>query len=81
MQDEDFCKGKDSKKERKKKATGNEFFAEAAPALTVPPERQAKQQALDASIQAAVDKVPALAKYLKARFTLSKHDAPHKMKF
>ena len=45
--------------------------------------RDAKRLAREAQedSQAAVDKVPALAKYLKARFTLSKRDAPHKMKF
>ena len=43
------------------------------------PERIADQKSLDASISAACK--GNMAKYLKARFSLSKRDVPHRMKF
>lgn len=58
----------------------SEFMAEEAKP-EVSATRLADQKACDAKLQAAVDKVPLMAKYLKARFSLSRAEAPHKMKF
>ena len=41
----------------------------------------ATQKAVDASLIAAVAKVPNLKSYLATRFTLSNSDRPHLMKF
>merc|ERR1719198_2373664 len=43
--------------------------------------RQADQEALDTQVLKAVDKTPLLAQYLGAKFTLSKGQAPHNLKF
>jgi large subunit ribosomal protein L6e len=58
------------------------FAAGAAPKPTVTsPERKAAQTAVDAKLKANVDKVQLLGAYLAAKFTLSKSDKPHLMKF
>lgn len=43
-------------------------------------ERKADQAAVDAALMKSL-KEPLMAKYLKARFSLSKADKPHLMKF
>jgi large subunit ribosomal protein L6e len=58
------------------------FAAGSAPKPTVTsPERKAAQTAVDAKLKANVDKVQHLGAYLAAKFTLSKSDKPHLMKF
>ncbi len=70
---------------REKKAVkkGEEaLFDAAAPKATVTsPERKAAQTAVDAKLTANIAKVEMLDSYLKARFSLSKSDKPHMMKF
>ena len=58
------------------------FEAGAAPKPTVTsPERKAAQTAVDAKLKANIDKVQLLGAYMSAKFTLSKSDKPHLMKF
>lgn len=45
------------------------------------PERKAAQDAIDAKLKANIDKVELLGAYLSAKFTLSKSDKPHSLKF
>jgi len=73
--------GKATKAKRVKK-DGKDFMEEDTPAATGPTaDRKADQAAVDAALTKAIGKVPLMAKYLKSRFTLSKHQAPHTMKF
>ena len=44
-------------------------------------QRKADQAAVDAAVDATVAQVPQLAAYLKAKWSLSKADRPHLMKF
>lgn len=48
---------------------------------TVSDVRKADQAAMDASLMKKLSSVPLLADYLKTKFTLSKSDKPHLMKF
>mmetsp|Transcript_6236 Transcript_6236/g.10478 ORF Transcript_6236/g.10478 Transcript_6236/m.10478 type:complete len:204 (-) Transcript_6236:82-693(-) len=58
------------------------FEAGAAPKPTVTsPERKAFQNAVDGALKASIDKVQLLGAYLTAKFTLSKSDKPHLLKF
>lgn len=60
---------------------GSEFFEEA-PAKSEPTAaRLADQKKVDDALMPAVNAVPLMAKYLKARFSLSRAQAPHKLKF
>jgi len=45
------------------------------------PERKAAQAAVDGALVKGIAKVDMLEAYLKAKFTLSKADKPHLMKF
>lgn len=59
-----------------------EFFAGDEPKPSVASdERKADQKKVDESLLKAVESVPLLKEYLKAKFSLSKNDKPHKMKF
>ena len=71
-----FGKAKVSKSQKKKKKE-EDFFAEGAAAPEISAERKAAQAKVDGSIK--VDAT--MKKYLKAKFSLSKHDVPHAMKF
>jgi len=58
------------------------FAAEAAKAKTpVDAGRKADQKSVDAAVLAAVKKVPQLADYLNAKFSLVKGQYPHQLKF
>ena len=58
------------------------FEAGSAPKQTVTSaERKALQVAVDSKLQANVDQVELLGAYLSAKFTLTKSDKPHLMKF
>jgi len=58
------------------------LFDAKAPKVTVTsPARKAAQEAVDAKLKANIDKVQLLGAYLAARFTLSKSDKPHLIKF
>lgn len=57
------------------------FAAGEAKTTVTSPERKAAQTAVDAKLKANIDKVQHLSAYLAAKFTLSKSDKPHLMKF
>lgn len=71
-----FGKAKVTKSQKAKKKE-EDFMAEAPAAPEVTAERKADQATVDGKIK--VDSM--MAKYLKARFSLSKGDKPHKMIF
>ena len=62
------------KSQKKKEA---DFFAEGGAKSELSAERKADQAAVDGAIKADA----MMSKYLKAKFSLSKRDAPHKMVF
>ena len=70
-------------REKKVAKKGEEaLFDAAAPKATVTsPARKAAQTAVDAKLSANIAKVELLDSYLKARFSLSRNDKPHTMKF
>lgn len=70
-------------REKKVDKEGEEkLFDAAAKKVTVTsPARKAAQEAVDAKLKANVEKVHMLKEYLSARFTLSKSDKPHLIKF
>ena len=70
-----FAKPKLSKKQKKK--SGEDFFTEDKGATETSAERKADQAAVDGGIKCD----DMMKKYLKAHFTLGKHDMPHKMIF
>ena len=71
--DETFAKGKGSKKNEK-------FFATSIPKVETSDARKTLQKTVDTAILANIkDKI--VKKYIGARFSLTKHDAPHAMKF
>nr|CAB57309.1 60S ribosomal protein L6 (YL 16 like) [Cyanophora paradoxa] len=57
------------------------FFQSEEKKKEIKPERKTDQKAVDASIIAAVKKDKVLRAYLHARFTLTKGQFPHEMKF
>lgn len=71
------------KRDLVKEKEGEEaLFDSAAPKVTVTsPERKAAQVSVDAKLKANIDKVELLGAYMSAKFTLSKSDKPHLMKF
>lgn len=69
--------GKAKAKKGKKGKEGDEMFAEKEEKSELKPERVADQKEVDAALKVE----PMVGKYLKARFSLSKRDAPHKMCF
>lgn len=66
-----------------KKADAKAFFAEGAKKKEVSAERVALQKAVDGAVLKNIkaDKTPLLKQYLHARFSLTKNDKPHNMKF
>merc|ERR1712146_605435 len=73
--DEYFGKPKTSKKKK------GEFFEAEEEKSELSAERKADQGAVDGALVKTIQKTPLMAKYLKARFSLSKGQAPHAMKF
>merc|ERR1712086_846741 len=70
------------KKEAAKKITRSQkFFAENAPKSPTSDARKKLQKDVDGALAAALKSDKMLAKYLGARFSLPKSDAPHAMKF
>jgi large subunit ribosomal protein L6e len=70
------------KKEKAKKQTRSQkFFAEEAPKNKISDNRKKLQKDVDTALLATLKKEKMLAKYLGARFSLVKGDAPHAMKF
>jgi large subunit ribosomal protein L6e len=66
---------------KSKKPTEAEFFGDKDQKPKLAEGRAADQKAVDAPILAAIAKVPMLGAYLNARFSLSKGQAPHALKF
>merc|ERR1711967_173463 len=62
---------------QKKKAKEEDFFSKGTEATETSAERKADQAAVDAAIKCD----DMMKKYLKAKFSLSKGQAPHKMLF
>jgi len=58
-----------------------EFFNTDRKPAVVSDQRKADQKTVDAALMKAVDSTPMLKQYLSARFSLSKNDRPHEMKF
>ena len=75
IDDSYFGKAKQSKSQKKKKE--EDFFAEGAAAPEISAERKADQAKVDGAIKCDA----MMKKYLKAKFSLSKHDKPHAMVF
>merc|ERR1711959_324424 len=63
-----------------KKSEG-EFFNEAEEKNVISEDRVKDQKAVDADILAAVNKVPSMKAYLNAKFSLTRGQNPHQMKF
>ena len=70
-----FMKAKVPKSQKKKKE--EDFFAEGGEKTEATPERKADQAAVDGALKCD----DMMKKYLKATFSLSKRDVPHKMIF
>ena len=68
-------------KEKAKKTTKSaKFFADQAPKTTTSDARKALQKTVDTALLGNIkDKL--VQKYIGARFSLTKHDAPHAMNF
>ena len=78
LDDKYFAKPKNSSG----KDSEEEFFSGDAPKpAVVSDQRKADQKKVDAALAKAVDAVPMLSAYLGARFSLTKNDKPHNMKF
>jgi len=73
-----FGKAKAAKKGKK---SGDEMFEEASKAPVTSEARKADQLSVDDALMGSLKSNPLLPKYLKARFSLSKADKPHLMKF
>jgi len=71
-----FGKAKVPKSQKKKKKE-DDFFAESSEPKEISDARKADQAAVDGALKCD----DMMKKYLKARFSLSKRDAPHKMIF
>jgi len=79
---DDYFGNKTKQKSNKKRNTsGDAMFTEETEKTGPSAERMADQKALDAALMPSINKNPIMAKYLKARFSLSKGNIPHKMKF
>merc|ERR1719353_2486354 len=76
VNDKSFGKAKVPKSQKKKKKEGD-FFEDAAGSSELTAEKKAEQAKVDGAIK--LDET--MKAYLKSRFSLSKHDKPHAMKF
>lgn len=63
------------------KKGSDEFFAERAAKSEIDPKRVADQKAVDDKLMKKVAGKANLKEYLSARFSLSKGERPHEMKF
>lgn len=75
IDDATFAKAKAEKTTKSQK-----FFADAPPKVATSDARKALQKSVDTALLANI-KDATVKKYLGARFSLTKHDAPHAMKF
>mmetsp|Transcript_40751 Transcript_40751/g.66084 ORF Transcript_40751/g.66084 Transcript_40751/m.66084 type:complete len:240 (+) Transcript_40751:52-771(+) len=58
-----------------------EFFAPEEEKKELPASRKADQKEVDTPILASIKKTPILSAYLNAKFSLSRHERPHELKF
>merc|ERR1712227_495931 len=65
----------------KTKKSGEEFFKEGEKKHEVSAAKKDAQKKVDTPLLKAVEAVPELKSYMAARFTLTKNDKPHDMKF
>lgn len=68
-------------KKVEKKAKKEEFFAKQEAKKELAPERKAEQKKVDAALLPVVLKTKYLKQYLGAKFSLTKGQAPHALKF
>jgi large subunit ribosomal protein L6e len=68
-------------KKEKKKQTEEDFFASETTKKVLDKSRVEDQKELDKALLAVVSKEPRLVDYLHAKFSLSRNDRPHAMKF
>merc|ERR1711939_448437 len=68
-------------KPKQAKKKNDELFFEKEKESSLDESRKALQSQVDDKIIAAIKKTPLLEEYLKAKFSLSKGDKPHKMNF
>jgi len=73
--------GNKTKKHKKRNTSGDAMFTEETEKTGPTAERMADQKTVDAALMGSINKNPIMAKYLKARFSLSKGNIPHKMSF
>lgn len=66
---------------KKAKKSDEEFFAEKGTKPEIDPKRVADQKVVDDKLMAKISAKPNLKEYLSARFSLSKNERPHEMKF
>ena len=69
-------------KDKSAKSKGRDIFNENEK-KTVKPERAALQKAIDDALVKSIkaDKTPCIAEYMRARFSLTRNDRVHAMKF
>uniref|UniRef100_K3W6W0 60S ribosomal protein L6 n=1 Tax=Globisporangium ultimum (strain ATCC 200006 / CBS 805.95 / DAOM BR144) TaxID=431595 RepID=K3W6W0_GLOUD len=72
-----FAKEKVSSKKTKEE----QFFAQSAAAPVIPDQRKKDQKAVDAALIKKIDAEPFLKAYLNAKFSLTKNDRAHALKF
>merc|ERR1712226_1437834 len=65
----------------KKKKEGDEFFEAEETKKELSQEKKDMQKKVDSALMPSVQKVPNLYLYLNAKFSLTKNDLPHEMKF
>merc|ERR1712160_222263 len=68
-------------KVQKTKKEGDEFFKADEEKSKLPQAKKDMQKKIDTQLMPAVEKVTNLYHYLNAKFTLTKNDKPHEMKF
>lgn len=82
FKDDYFGKAKLSKnKSKNSNKKGDAFFAGDEEKSELSAERKADQAKLESTLVPVINKTDMMSKYLKSRFTLSKAQAPHNMKF
>jgi len=78
--DEYFARPK-STKDKKKTESEDQYFSTEKKKKEIKPERKEDQKAVDKKIIEVVDKTENLRSYLSARFSLTRHQYPHLLKF
>jgi len=74
-----FAKSKS--KEKKKAHSEDQYFSTEKKKKEIKPERKEDQKTVDKTLIGIVDKIEHLRSYLSARFSLTRHQYPHLLKF